>query len=321
MRYFPSGMMTFLAKRPGLLAMLISRLNLFALMAAPPPLYPVPDWHLGTGQEQSSAIMKARKQAWQLFEQAGVSRSIRWLRGLKVYAHPCDESSRALFLTGMFEPNEFLWLEQTLKRGMVMIDIGANMGLYTLFAASCVGHTGSVMAIEPSQREFERLQANVRLNRLSNVRCVKAAAYNYEGEADLRVASIQNAGHNTLGQFGYEGVITERLERVRLERLDDLVQQAKLPRVDVIKIDVEGAERFVLEGAHNTIEQFHPTFLMELSDRMLQHQNSDSQQILVFFEEQGYSVYEFSGESGLLMPLASKSYYYENIVAVYSRPV
>ena len=313
-----SALLAFVENHPRLFDALLFRFNLFAFIAAPPRLHPVSNWHLGTGQEQADNILKARKRAWRVLEYDGVPRPIHWLRGLKIYAHPYDETSRALFLTGMFEPNEFVWLERTLKPGMVMIDVGANMGLYTLFAARCVGQSGSILAVEPSSREFQRLQMNMRLNRLANIHAVQAAAYNHAGEADLRVAAVQNAGHNTLGQFGYEGVDTARFERVHLICLDDLIHQSNLLRVDVVKIDTEGAERFVLEGAQATIQRFHPLFLIELSDRMLQHQSSDTAQIVAFFKQHGYTLYEFSGDSELLRPLLSKSQYHENIVAVYS---
>jgi FkbM family methyltransferase len=90
-----------------------------------------------------------------------------------------------MFVGGSFEPNEFAWLDTILRPGMTFVDVGANDGLYALFAAQRVGPQGKVLAIEPSQREFMRLDRNLRLNRLTNVRAFRLAASSQYGEATL----------------------------------------------------------------------------------------------------------------------------------------
>jgi FkbM family methyltransferase len=194
------------------------------------------------------------------------------------------------------------------------------MGLYTLFAAKKTGPDGVIVAIEPSSRDFSRLKANIELNRLSNVRALQVAVSNYQGDAELLVASEEHSGHNTLGNFGYPGVTALRREPIRVERIDDIVQRLRLERVDIVKMDIEGAEYSALQGAVDTIARFHPTILLELFDKTLEHQNSTSGQIWDFLVQRGYSIYMFSHQTGLPSPAIRKPYFdSENIVATEER--
>ncbi len=285
-------------------------------LAARATLNLYPSWRLGCGESGSRLMLRIRKRLWRRLKTACV---IRWLDGLRIYLYPGNETSRAIFLTGYYEPNEFYWLEKILKAGMTFIDVGANIGLYTLFAAKRVGPYGVVIAIEPSSREFARLKAHVELNRLSNVHLLQAAVSSCPGEADLLVATEEQSGHNTLGGFGYDSVRPQGKERVRVERLDDIVQQIGLQQVDVIKMDVEGAEFLVLQGATQTLRLFHPIVLMELSDRTLRHQGCHSGQIWEFLTQEGYRIYGFNEQTGLPVLADRKPYFdSENVIAIHN---
>jgi len=252
---------------------------------------------------------------WELLKTPCV---IKWLDGLHIYAYPDNETSRAVFLTGLYEPNEFYWLDKVLEPGETFIDIGANMGLYSLFAATKVGRCGVVVAIEPSGRDFERLRFHVELNRLTNVHLLQVAASNHKGEARLLVAPDRNAGHNTLGDFGYSGITPEATETVRLKQVDDVVQSMGLQKVDFMKVDVEGAEFHVLQGAQDTLRLFRPTILLELSDRTLRHQGCHSGQIWDFLVREGYRMYRFSEQTGLPVQAERKACFdSENVIAVH----
>ena len=167
-----------------------------------------------------------------------------------------------ILIRGSYEPGTTYVFKQVLKEGMVAIDVGAHMGLYTLFASKLVGENGIVLAVEPSEREFCRLKANLELNHVTNVRLIRVAVSNRRSEAVLLIASEEHSGHNTLGDFAYDSTRLEGKQLVRTGRLDDIVQQEGLSRIDVIKMDIEGSELFALEGASNTLKQFHPVLLI-----------------------------------------------------------
>src|SRR5262249_24894046 len=151
---------------------------------------------------------------------------------------------------------------EILLPGMVFIDGGANEGHYTVFASQCVGPEGTVWAFEPSSRELKRLEKNLELNASGNVRVFRVALAESNGEGELRITGYAHEGHNTLGGFAHE-VELARTERFSLRRLDDLVAEASLTRVDVIKLDVEGAEQRVLEGSRDVLTRFRPVILFE----------------------------------------------------------
>jgi len=252
----------------------------------------------------------------QLWHGVSVPVLTAWLDGLSVYAYPGNETSRAIFVTGNYEPNEFFMLAQVLRPGMIFVDVGANMGLYTLFAAQRVGEHGRVLAIEPSTRECGRLLKNVAANSLSNVRLLWNAVSDSRSDTDLLIAEEEWSGHNTLGAFAYDTPLATK-ETVRTERLDDIVLREELSRVDIIKLDVEGAELLALKGAVGILERFRPLFLLELADRALCHQGSSSAQIWDFCRQKGYRIFAFDQTTGLPVLAQQKPYYdSENVVAV-----
>ena len=285
-----------------------------ARRAAAPRIVPYPGWTTGSDTDADNPEMHVRRGMWESLRKAS---TILWLDGLKVRLFPGNETSRVLFLTGLYEPNEFGWLDRYLKPGMTVIDGGANMGLYTLYAARRVGLEGRVIALEPSQRDFDRLTAHVRLNRLRNVRCRRVALGRSQGRGRLRIAAEWNAGHNTLGEFGYEATELVRVEEVKVRALDAIVADEGLDRVDLIKLDIEGAEYDALKGAEATIHRHCPAILIELADRTLQHQGASSAQIWTFLEALGYRLYAFDADSRAFVPAHQRDYYdSENRVAL-----
>jgi FkbM family methyltransferase len=290
----------------------IPRLGLGTRLAAKPVLAPYPGWVLGSGQSASPAA-RFRKTLWRCFRKPF---NVSWLDDLQLTLCPGNETSRSIFVTGGYEPNEFCLLAKVLRPGMTFVDVGANMGLYTLFAARRVGVSGCVLAIEPSSREMGTLKGNVAINALNNVRVRQVALSDRASEVELLVARTQNSGHNTLGAFGYNTPLDHR-EKTRTQSLDEIVQAEGIPKIDVIKVDIEGAELSALRGAVNTLRRDHPLLLLELADRLLRHQNATSADLLSLLAQLGYRMYGFDPSTGLPAPLARRDYFdSENIVAI-----
>lgn len=280
-------------------------------LAARPVIEAFPGWVLGSGQSADLAA-RLRKKIWRILRSPF---EIEWLEGLRLTLYPGNEICRSIFVTGRYEPNEFSWLDRVLKPGMTFLDVGANLGLYTIFAARRVAETGRVIAIEPSSREMERLRKHVEQNLLSNVSLLPVALSDCSAEAVLLVAAASHAGHNTLGSFGYNTQLEHR-EKVRAVRLDDLMESAKLERVDVIKMDIEGAELAALRGGALTLAKYRPILLMELSDRALNHQKASSTEVLSLLADYGYDVFLFDPGSGRPTLLTPRDYFdSENIIA------
>lgn len=278
-----------------------------------------PAWKLGPVDQSGlphRLLTRLRWSAWSRVKRPFV---IPWLSGLRVQAGSVDESLFSIFVTGRFEPNEFHFLDAALKPGMTFIDVGANLGLYSIFAARKVGCDGVVLAIEPSSREFVKLKRNVELNHLENARLLRLAVSDAHTEASLLVAEEEHAGHNTLGDFAYSTPLAYT-ERVRTESLDEIVRRENLKSVDVIKMDVEGGERAALSGATQTLSMFRPLVMIEVSDRALKHQKAHSVQIWEFFSSYGYRLYAFDEGTGLPVPACRQPYYDSaNFIAVHQQ--
>lgn len=278
-----------------------------------------PGWKLGVRRSRWYPSVLIREALWRWFSLTHPGRFfLHWHDGLRVVAYPEDEASRALFLTGCFEPNELSYLARMLKPGMTVIDAGAHLGLYTLFAARAVGDGGIVVAVEPSSREFHRLKANLELNGIRNVRLRREALSNAHAQAELLIAHEDHSEHNTLGEFAYEFTRCLRKESVVTERLDEIVRQERLSALHVMKMDLEGSELFALQGAHDVLRRFHPLLLVELSDRALQHQGCHSAQVWALLLSLGYRIYRFDRATGELAPGHQEDWFEgENVVAIH----
>jgi len=133
------------------------------------------------------------------------------------------------------------------------------------------------------------------------VRAVQAALSDVAGETELHIASSEHSGHNTLGVFAHD-LPRLRTERVSAWTLDDFAAEAGLTRLDFLKLDVEGAERRVLEGSRRVLRQMRPVILFEASDTALTSQGSSVPDLLEFLRSQDYRICAFSDRTGAPVP-------------------
>jgi FkbM family methyltransferase len=250
---------------------------------------PVTGWSRYYGTPGQTVLEKYRVR---LFEGLTEPTVVRWVDGLAVHILPGDQLSRALFVSGTYEPNTQVVLRRLLTDGDVFFDVGANAGVLTLAASRWVGPGGRVYGFEPSAREFERLEENLLMNAARNVTAVRQAVSSSTGRASLRVAAAGFGGLNTLGErFPYEGVDTSRIESVETTTLDDFVEREALDRVDVIKLDVEGAEAAVLSGASRVLRDYRPALVIEVVARSLAANGSTVSQLEDALEASNYALF------------------------------
>lgn len=147
-----------------------------------------------------------------------------------------------------FERHELDFLLDMLAPGMTFVDVGANVGLFSIPAAMKVGG-GRVFAFEPSPSTYGLLVRNARLNHLTNLHAVRSALGDYAGEAVLNVNVAGKDGLNTIGKPTHPLCEIARKEAVPITTLDTFLRENGITHVDAMKIDVEGAEPLVLRGA------------------------------------------------------------------------
>jgi FkbM family methyltransferase len=163
-------------------------------------------------------------------------------------------------LYGGFESVETHLLSRLAPAGSTAIDVGANVGLFTVVLGRAVGPKGRVWAFEPHPGNRIRLIENLRLNQLDNVEVVEVAIGSSDGAAVLHVGS-DPAYHSTVAVRESKG--TGQSLNVRAERLDTVWRRFASPQVSVLKIDVEGGEMDVLEGAAELVSQCQPILMVE----------------------------------------------------------
>ena len=204
------------------------------------------------------------------FERLTVPTPLIWADGLSVRLIPGEQFSRAIHLSGTYEPNTLCVLRRHLRRGGVFIDVGAHAGVVSLAAARWVGRTGRLYAFEPSTREHQRLLDSLDLSGVSNVTPVRAAVGTTPGRGTLRVAAAPYSGLNTLGdRFAYDDIPESSRESVEIVTIDNYVQHHNIARVDAIKLDMEGGEAAALAGAARVLRRFRPVLVIEINAKAL----------------------------------------------------
>jgi FkbM family methyltransferase len=189
------------------------------------------------------------------------------------YVLTCVSDLLELLLS--YEREVFDKLFDVLRPGSIFIDVGAHIGRYSFPIAKPVGADGLVIAVEPDPLAFKALLMGVKLNNFRNVLALNIALGDGEGKA------ILCQKHVTATSSIVEFDKCQRFVEVPLKRLDSVVEELRLKRVDVIKIDVEGAEIKVLKGAVNTITRFKPLIVIEV-------RNSNINEFAQVMESLGY---------------------------------
>jgi FkbM family methyltransferase len=260
-----------------------------------------PGWRFAIEEYKPTSAVLRRLAIWQEFAKRDLPDTpvrVIWYEGLVVNLRLGNDQSRCLYVSGSFDPNELWFLGQILKPRMCFVDIGANEGLYSIYAAKKVGLSGKIFSFEPSPRERLWLKRNVQANHLVNIQVLPQALADVIGEAVLNLADAEHNGQNTLGTFGYQGVTCVESVQVELTTLDLLRKSGKIPKIDVIKMDVEGAEFKVLKGSVDILQNDRPLLLIELFDAALKGQNSSTDEVLEWLAELGYEIQEFDFKSG-----------------------
>lgn len=157
------------------------------------------------------------------------------------YNNICDK--KVLFTPQFFDPEEMELLKARVTDGFTFVDVGANIGAYSLFVAAHAGPKARILAIEPQPDVFDRLTYNIRQNPFGTVKAVACAVADKAGDLTMFVDS-RNRGESSVKIVGAGD---EDTMRVPATTLLNLVQQEGFSRIDAMKLDVEGAEDIILE--------------------------------------------------------------------------
>jgi FkbM family methyltransferase len=199
--------------------------------------------------------------------------------------------------------DEEMFMRRHVRAGDVVVDIGANIGFTALLAWSLVGKSGAVYAFEPHPRTFRFLTENIRLNRAHNITAFHLALGDTAGTTGLsnEKSDDQNA------------VDAQAPLRVEVARLDD-ISELREQRVRLLKIDVEGYERFVLAGATDVLSRTEIVFCEHL-EALFNQYGYTGQEVRHLLQSAGFSVHGVLPDGRLTEPWTPSSSS-RNIVAV-----
>jgi len=252
------------------------------------------------------------KIAQKKFEGSGILHKVPFLKRLKNYiinqtkvdfaevlGHKMFLHSRGISLLlaheGIYEKVETNLVKNEIKNGQVVLDIGANIGYYTLIFAKEVGNEGHVFAFEPESNNFNLLKKNVEINGYKNVTFEKIAVSNMNGKTKLYIS--EGPGRHRI----YPSVTcTKNYVSVNMMKLDDYFQSNYLSdKISFIKIDVEGSELQVLEGMTILLTKNKKLkILLEFSPYNIKDSKNEPRELLNFLTQRGFKIYFINQQKG-----------------------
>lgn len=213
------------------------------------------------------------------------------------------QDSLWLSINGVYEKFETDLVKQEIKRGDVVIDIGANIGYYTLIFARLVGDTGKVFAFEPDPTNFELLRKNIEVNGYKNVVLEQRALSDKVGKIFLELSKQNTAGHH----ISSEPRTTENSIQVDAVTADDYFRNFER-KINFIKMDVEGAESIVLRGmAHilNTSEDLK--MMVEYNPEAIRNVGLEPASYLEMLTKSGFRLMEIDDKNMKIEATDTKS--------------
>lgn len=184
------------------------------------------------------------------------------------------------FYKRIFEPG-IEHLSFLVQPGTSIVDVGANVGFFTLKFAKWVSDGGRVIAIEPEPANLDALNRAISRSGTTIIDVIQAAAAEKEGELYLSLNPMNPADHR----------LAERGIPVKAVTIDGLMQARGWPSVSLIKIDVQGAEPRTLAGAKETISRFNPAIFIEIDDEALREAGFSADSLIESLRLQGYKMY------------------------------
>lgn len=247
-----------------------------------------------------SPVAAGKPWLWETFHWRPHSFKCRTRFGDRITGNTEDLIQRHLYYFGTWEPNISDWLSANLRPGDCFVDIGANIGHYSLLASGIVGTSGRVVAIEAAQWIHAMLDRHVALNRRSNIRTVQVAASATRGTLRLYPGSPGNIGKTTT--IGRPTAEHDR-ESVEVQALPlaDILSEDEIATTRIIKIDVEGAELQVLRGLAPLLGRMRADLeiVMEISPALMPDADAAREEIFAVMRANGFSAFVFDNDYGV----------------------
>lgn len=267
------------------------------------------------GQLIVTISKKCLKHKWEIAKADRKDYIISSYNGYRILLYS-DSKLRELIATSAYEKAEQLFLQAFLKPGDVFLDVGANIGIFSLLASKKVGKKGFIHSFEPTPQTFQRLTYNIKLNSFQNIYSHNKALSNKVGDNEFIISLDGFDAWNSFGKPSQGTNFTKLI--VETDTLDNFIKGNCLTKIDLIKIDVEGWEVPVLEGG---VEYFtkpnSAALLVEFSDQNLLNAGYTSLTLFNKLIDYGYKIFYYDVKNQRLVPERFRqSYQYLNLIAL-----
>lgn len=218
--------------------------------------------------------------------------------GHKMFLDSLD--SLRLSINGVYEEFETEIVKKIIKKGDVVVDVGANIGYYTLIFAKLVGKEGKVFAFEPEPTNFNILKKNVKINEYENVTLINKAVSNKTGKMTLDLDEINKGGHSISKNNSEKTIEIESI------RLDDYFK-TYYGKINFIKLDIEGAEVEAIKGMSEILGKNEEANIMaEYNPQSLSNLGTNSEEYLTSLMKFGFKIYDLDAGRKKMVPIDSR---------------
>lgn len=233
---------------------------------------------------------------------------LQLLPDVKIRCYPDSRSAASVLYCGLYDYDEMNFLLRYLRPEDSFLDIGANVGVYTLLAASKI-RSGSIYSFEVLPKNYERLQENIRINQFPQVKTYEIAVSDQTGAIALNLAEGDSMPFIT--HVAANNTIT-----VPTDTLDNLLKNQPLANLTLAKMDIEGAEILALKGALSLLKQQRPrVWILEINDTV-SHFGHQKQDLVDFLHSYGYNLYRYSADSNQISRITLDQKQGNNVLAI-----
>ncbi|MBW4509728.1 MAG: FkbM family methyltransferase [Scytonematopsis contorta HA4267-MV1] len=248
---------------------------------------------------------------WQLYKRiTNKYIDIQVIPSVKVRCYPDGYSAATVMYCGLYDYNEMNFLLRYLRPNDSFLDIGANIGIYTLLAASKI-ESSSIYSFEVLPKNYNRLEENLKINQFQHVQTYQVAISDITGSIALNIAEGDSMPFIT-----NTSTDTNKTIQVSTDTLDNLLQNQSLSNLTLAKMDIEGAELLAFKGAKLLLKQQRPTvWILEVNDAVnnFGHKKQDVIDLLQFY---GYGLYTYDAEINQIKSINLEQQQGNNVLAI-----
>lgn len=244
--------------------------------------------------------------------------------GIRFIKYSWDTRPLDLLLHREHEKAQFQVMDLLLRPGAVVFDVGANVGFHSVFASRRINPNGKLYAFEPVPNTYWMLRETLALNRCENVEALQMAVTNNNGTAQMNIFDSAYSEYNSLGYFKMptlEGktVFPETTLQVPAISIDTFTLDRGIYEIDLLKVDVEGFEKFVFEGTRAVLREHRVKYIcFEISKDPLDGAGFKAKDIFQELEASGYQAWDFDPNSRrFLGPIHDSDEHWRNYYASY----